>query len=273
MKPLIGLVPFLKANGVAVEETDLKVHLACWNGKEDPINQYYAGAFKEWQEEQTRKNFECSQVLSLIDIGPGEWLFVGVYRINKAARPHPTRPDIFLYGTKALPGQEHLIGRIKVAHKRSRASYVWHKPPVTLPIIEIKREKQVMAEFPGYNKVTISHQELRTIIGQLIASWHGALANIKGVYLITDKATGGQYVGKASGGDGIWSRWSSYAKNGHGGNVELKRLLKQKGEGHMANLQYSILEIADTHASDADILVRESYWMRALGSRTHGLNG
>ena len=54
MKPLIGLVPFLKANGVAVDEVGLKVHLACWNGKEDPINHYYAGAFKEWQEEQTR---------------------------------------------------------------------------------------------------------------------------------------------------------------------------------------------------------------------------
>ncbi len=70
MKPLIGLVPFLRANGVAVDEVNLKVHLACWNGKEDPINGYYAGVFKEWQEEQTRKNFECAQVLSLIDIEP-----------------------------------------------------------------------------------------------------------------------------------------------------------------------------------------------------------
>ena len=212
-------------------------------------------------------------MLSLIDNGPGEWLFVGVYRITKAARPHPSRPHIFVYGAEGLPGQDHLIGRIKVAHKRSRASYVWHKDPITLPIIEILRERQVMAGFPGYNKVTLGHQDLRTIIGQRIASWHGALASIKGIYLIADKVTGAQYVGKASGRDGIWSRWSSYAKNGHGGNVELKRLLGQKGEGHIANLQYSILEIADTHASDADILAREYYWMRALGSRVHGLNG
>lgn len=273
MKPLIGLVPFLKANGVDVDASDLKVHLACWNGKEDPINQYYAGAFKEWQEEQTRKNFECAQVLSLIDIGPGEWLFVGIYRVTKAAMPHPSRPHIFVYGTEALPGQEQLIGRIKVAHKRSRASYIWYKAPVSLPIVEIMRVKQVMAEFPGYNKVTVNHRELRTIIGQQIASWHGALANIKGVYLITDKVTGAQYVGKASGDDGIWSRWSSYAKNGHGGNVELKKLLRRKGKAHRDQFQYTILEIAATHATDADILARESYWMRALGSRIHGLNG
>jgi hypothetical protein len=270
---MIGLVPFLKANGVAINESNLKVHLACWNGKEDPINGYYAGVFKEWQEEQTRKNFECSQVLSLIDIGPGEWLFVGVYLIISPARAHKKRPHIFVYGTELLPGQDQLVGRIKVAHRRSRASYVWHKPPMTLPIIEVMRERQAMAEFPGYNKVTISHQELRTVIRQRVASWHGALANIKGVYLITDKVSGGQYVGKASGGEGIWSRWAAYAKDGHGGNVQLKKLLRLKGEAHMANFQYSILEIADTHASEEDILGRESYWMRALGSRAHGLNG
>ena len=40
----------------------------------------------------------------------------------------------------------------------------------------------------------------------------------------------------------------------------------------MSHFQYSILEIADTHASDADILVRESYWMSALKTRDFGLN-
>lgn len=273
MKPLLGLVPFLKANGVAVDESNLKVHLACWNGKQKPIDVYYAGHFKEWQEEQTRRNFECAQVLSLIDVAPGEWLFVGVYRITRAAKPHSKRPHILVYGTELLLGQDAMIGRIKVAHKRSRASYVWHRPTVPLPIIEIMREKQAMSDFPGYNKVTISHSELRTIISQRISSWHAALASIKGVYLISDKSTGRKYVGKASGGDGIWNRWADYAKNGHGGNVELKKLLRQKGEGHMSQFQYSILEIADTHASDTDILARESYWMIVLGSRAYGLNG
>jgi hypothetical protein len=35
----------------------------------------------------------------------------------------------------------------------------------------------------------------------------------------------------------------------------------------------SVLEIADTHASDDDILARESYWMNALKTREYGLNG
>jgi hypothetical protein len=114
---------------------------------------------------------------------------------------------------------------------------------------------------------------LKVVTGQKIESWYGALANIKGIYLITDTSTGKHYVGKASGQDGIWQRWCSYADNGHGGNKELKALLKIKGSRHMTRFQYSILEIADTHASDEDILKRESYWMSALKTREFGLNG
>jgi hypothetical protein len=273
MRPLIGLVPFLKANGVAVDDSDLKVHLACWNGQEDPIDHFYADTFKEWQEYQTKRNFECAQVLSLINVAKDEWLFAGVYEITRRAVPNPKNKKHFHYVTKLLPGQDHLIGRIKVHHERTRASYVWHKPPVTLPIVEILRQRQVMYDFPGYNKVCITHTQLKTIHRQQIASWKSALASIKGVYLITDTSTGRHYVGKASGSDGIWNRWGAYADNGHGGNVELKALLKDKGSAHMANFQYTVLEIADTHATEDDILARESHWVNVLHSRKHGLNG
>jgi hypothetical protein len=127
--------------------------------------------------------------------------------------------------------------------------------------------------FPGYNAVLLSHSQLQIVTRQKIESWNGALANIKGLYLITDMTTGKHYVGKASGGVGIWQRWCSYAKNGHGGNVELKKLLRSKGERHMTHFQYSILEIADSHASDKDILLRESHWMNVLQTRRFGLNG
>jgi len=45
-----------------------------------------------------------------------------------------------------------------------------------------------------------------------------------GVYLITDTRDGRQYVGKADGLENIRQRWSAYAANGHGGNVELRGL-------------------------------------------------
>lgn len=170
--------------------------------------------------------------------------------------------------------QEELIGRIIVSHKRiGRASYVWYTPHYPLPIAEIRREKLRVSEFPGYNAVILTYEELKLVIEQEIASWKGALANIKGIYLITDTSTGKHYVGKASGNEGIWQRWCSYAANGHGGNVEIQKLLRSNQNSYARHFQFSILEIADTHASDSDILIREQYWMDVLKSREFGLNG
>ena len=269
---MIGLTNFLHASKVVFGPAERKVHLACWNGTEHPLEVFYAGRFKEWQEHQSRRNFGCKHVLSLIDLGASQWLFVGVYDVHSFAT-HPKYPTTFLYSTSLRPGQDELIGRVIVSHKRTRQSYIWLNPEVTLPLVEVRREKMTVGEFPGYNAVTISHGVLRIITKQQIASWRAALANIKGVYLITDTSTGKHYVGKASGNVGVWQRWCAYADNGHGGNVELKALMAANGPDHMRHFQYAILEIADTHASDGDILARESYWMNALQTRKFGLNG
>jgi hypothetical protein len=267
---MIGLIDCLKAAGTAVNLNSLKVHLACWNGREHPIDVYYAGDFKEWQEGQTKRNFKCQHLLGLIDMGQANWLFAGAYEV--LGPPMPNAGGGWKYSTRLLRGQEDMIGRIIVHHKRTRQSYIWYEPTITFTIVDIRREKLTIEEFLGYNAVILSHSKLKIIVEQRIASWHAALANVKGIYLITDTATGRHYVGKASGEVGIWQRWCSYAKDGHGGNVELRKLLDNLGHDQMCNFQYSILEIADTHASDADILRRESYWMNALRSRGLGLN-
>lgn len=272
---MIGLVAFLKASGVDVITGDkrLKIHLACNSGADAtdtqrPLDAFYEGSWKEWQEWQTRTHFECDHVLSLIDIGSREWLFVGVYRVLSRK---PSRNGV-KYSTRLLPKQGDLIGRIIVHHKRTRASYIWNKPTIELPIVEIRRDKMTMQDFPGYNAILLTHSDLQVVTGQQIASWHGPLASVKGIYLITDTRTGKHYVGKASGKDGIWGRWCAYARTGHGGNEELKALLRKKGPKYSAHFQYSVLEIADTHASDEDIQARESYWMLAIQSREFGLN-
>ena len=85
--------------------------------------------------------------------------------------------------------------------------------------------------------------------------------------------SGKLYVGSASGEEGIWQRWSDYAVNSHGRNVELQELLADEGDTYVKKFRYSILEIADLHASRDDILKRESHWKDVLMSRTpHGLN-
>jgi hypothetical protein len=75
------------------------------------------------------------------------------------------------------------------------------------------------------------------------------------------------------GAGGIWQRWVAYSQSGHGGNRELRDLLDREGPYYANHFRYSILEIADTHASELDILERESHWKSVLLSREFGYNG
>ena len=80
-------------------------------------------------------------------------------------------------------------------------------------------------------------------------------------------------MGSATAGEGIWSRWCAYSATGHGGNIELKALLNREGSEYADNFQFSVLEIADTHASQDDVLERETFWKQMLLSRTpYGYN-
>jgi hypothetical protein len=98
------------------------------------------------------------------------------------------------------------------------------------------------------------------------------LSNVKGIYIIVDTLTGKQYVGSAYGDECIWQRWSNYAKDGHGGNVELKELLKANGEEYKYNFKYSILEVCNMNLGNEYIISRETHWKEVLLTRTFGLN-
>jgi hypothetical protein len=113
---------------------------------------------------------------------------------------------------------------------------------------------------------------LKTIVRENLASWKSALSNVSGVYVIVDKKAGKQYVGSAHGGEGLWQRWVAYTKNGHGGNKELRKLLNTKGQDHVENFQYSILEVCDINANDEYIISREAHWKNVLCSREFGYN-
>ena len=129
-------------------------------------------------------------------------------------------------------------------------------------------------EFPGYDTVRLSYTQLCSIIARQKKSWITALANQKAVYLITDKSNGKLYVGSATSDNGmLLARWSNYAANGHGGNVELQKLVEAKGLAHVKqHFQYSILETYNARIDDKIILERESWWKETLQSRTFGYN-
>jgi hypothetical protein len=257
----------------SINEEECKIHLAVWNGQDNPFDVFLSGRFEEWQSWQSRRNFERKYIISLIQLpGVNNWLFAGGY--SSVNSEFIEQRNYYQYKTKELKEFNSLSGRLILQFQRSgRQSYLnaenWSNKII---ISELKPEKLVIEEFSGYNKVKLTRGRLQIVITQNIQSWNGALANVSGVYLITDTKTGKLYVGSATGDGGIWKRWSEYAENGHGGNKELVSLLQEKGEKYADNFQYSVLEIADTHSSANDVLARESYWKDVLCSREHGYN-
>jgi len=129
-------------------------------------------------------------------------------------------------------------------------------------------------DFPGYDKVRLSYEQLSTIVQNHKKDWVAALENQKAVYLITDKFSGKQYVGSAYGENGmLLQRWSNYVDNGHGGNKMLKDIVDDSGFDYVKeNFQYAILENYNARVDKHIILERESWWKETLGSRASGLN-
>ena len=269
---MANFIKFLEITGIKVK--NFKIHLATPNNPPSPLDEFLAGRFKEWQEDQNNENFKvcdenktrCDCVVSLIRLEEkNHWLFAGVYKIisvNKGPQ------DCFRYQTLLLDGQEALIGKAIVEFERpGRQSYIYgEKFGRFLELVELRSQKYSV-RFPGYNSICIRHRNLQDLIKQNEAAWKTALENVKGVYLITDTKTGEIYVGSATGDKGIWQRWCDY-RNGHGGNEELMKLIAISGVSYAENYQYSILEIADFHNSDDKIILRrEQHWMQVLCSR------
>jgi hypothetical protein len=50
------------------------------------------------------------------------------------------------------------------------------------------------------------------------------------------------------------------------------RLVREAGIGRALAFRVAILEVADTHTSDANPLQREAHWKQVLLSREHGNN-
>jgi hypothetical protein len=256
-----------------------KVHLPAHNGSEHPLDVFRAGKFKEWQEWQGQKNFARDFIVSLIPLKglADRWVFAGVYR-PLAVRPHPTA-KAWLYETSVVEEFSDLSGRLIVTYTRDARATVRLGETVAadLNVVEIRERPMMTDPFISYREVLLSKGELDRLVAHGDTAWVTALSSVKGVYVITDTSNGKLYVGSATSENGeasggLWSRWCAYSKDGHGGNIELRALLQEKGADHAAHFQYAILEIADLGTSDQAVLDRETHWKRVLASRAFGYN-
>jgi hypothetical protein len=218
-----------------------------------------------WNSDNKKWFSEDQIVIGLARIEGDNWLLFDISKITK---------DLNIYGGvgyeyRTLNEYEKYFGKTIIEyHRTSQAPVYWAETVFGDCVLsEIRKTVFENDEFPGYERVNISWEELIRVIGK--ASWKSALENQKGVYLIIDTNNGKMYVGSAYGDKMILGRWMAYANTGHGGNKELKELTFDYIKKHF---KYSILDVFKSTIEDKIIIQRENWWKDVLQTRKFGYN-
>jgi hypothetical protein len=251
--------------------SEFKFHAARWNGEEQPLDVYVRDK-KEWFDWNRWRNdkneFSRKYIFSLIDFYPENdmWLFGGIYEVVSRSN----KPKDFSYEIKELSEFSDYVGRLKIKlEKPSRGrAFKLEKHFDKMIVSEILKQPYSGEVFPGYERINHDFDLLIPIFKNENKDWKAALANIKGVYVITDKSNGKKYIGSAYGDSGIWSRWSCYVGTGHGWNDELTKLIKEEGYDYAKDhFKLALLEYRSMKVDDKVIIDRESYWKEVFLSR------
>ncbi|WP_341302831.1 GIY-YIG nuclease family protein [Lysinibacillus sp. FSL H8-0500] len=217
--------------------------------------------------------FSVGQIaICFLKLSPDTWLLTTIKKVTNELN----RLEGINYEGEELPQYSQYYGRIIVKfHKTFMTQGRYFKDiHYQLVVQQILPSIFEGDDFPGYDKVKLSYQQLHTIITRGKRDWVAALENQKAVYVITDKFNGKLYIGSATSNRGmLLDRWSSYVQNGHGGNHALKQLVEDKGIDYVKqHFQYAILENYNAKIDDKIILQREAYWKEVLQSRAFGYN-
>ncbi len=261
----------------AAEVPNVRVKFNISNGYDDPLDLYKTNPDEVnvtwflWHDD--RRYFNVGQTaICLLKLRGDQWLLTTIKKITRLLDV----TDGVGYDADEVKEYEQYFGRLVVEyHNPCRTmGRKYENVMDELEVVQILNEQYTGNEFPGYENVRLSYPLLKNIVDRQLPGWVDALRNQKAVYLITDTKTGKMYVGSATSQTGmLLQRWSSYAADGHGGNVELRELVKQQGFDYVKdNFQYSILENYNARMDDEYILKRESWWKETLCTRTHGYN-
>lgn len=261
----------------AAEVPNVRVKFNIYNGYDDPLDLYKTNPDEVnvtwflWHDD--RRYFNVGQTaICLLKLRGDQWLLTTIKKITRLLDV----TDGVGYDADEVKEYEQYFGRLVVEyHNPCRTmGRKYENVMDELEVVQILNEQYTGNEFPGYENVRLSYPLLKNIVDRQLPGWVDALRNQKAVYLITDTKTGKMYVGSATSQTGmLLQRWSSYAADGHGGNIELRELVKQQGLDYVKeNFQYSILENYNARMDDGYILKRESWWKETLCTRTHGYN-
>ena len=238
--------------------------------------------FETYQSFQIRGKFKKAKYIAVFSPGRGTTaIFLGIWEVGESVLSEYFSEEIHslideynfpkewhnedneYYELKLCNTLKDLSERLIIEWGKAIVAWVQNKDK---EIIEIKRKGNVL-DFISYDEVQLKYEELVDIIknSESNYTWYSALSAVNGIYLIKDFSSGKLYVGSAYGEKGIWGRWETYVKNGHGGNKEL--ITKDP-----KMFEFSILEIVSSTVSLDSVIERENRWKEKLGSREFGLN-
>jgi len=256
------------------------------DSKRDIHTIYQNGEFDIYQSIQFRSVFDGAELLvSFIGLENTKARLVGLYECQGKThlRELQKMPPAHLY-EKEIEDQYtwYKLKRVSVLDDfQDRLIIKWGAPSSTRSWVQRKLDKEVLEilpegyvrDFPGYEDFVLTYSELVKLIENPDPNreWYNRLSSVAGIYLIVDTATGKQYIGSASGKGGIWGRWVSYVKTGHGGNKQLRGLV-EANTGNVENWQFTILRTLPISLAKQEIIKKENLYKEKLGSRSFGLN-
>jgi hypothetical protein len=269
----MGLNVFLANTGLHLAAIKLVRHQdSRYPGRPTPYQLWCAddGRFDAYQRVQSRERFKnATHIAAFVGTPLNETLFVGLYEVGGWSPPPPHLRDpisgedissFYFYDLTLTEQLSEYRGRLIIDWGAGYRSWVQRAQHQDKPILEIRRHTREPS-FPGFMEFREKLHNLATVP----FSWRTALGAVGGVYLLACVKTGKLYVGAAYGEGGFWRRWEDYVATGHGGNVLMKELAATE-------YQVSILEVASSSASRADVIAMESRWKAKLLTREFGLN-
>ena len=237
-------------------------------------------AMSEETRHQTKRNFNgAKRVFMLLPLETREhYVFVGAYDVTSNDRPEEPRPDGM--GTYFIV--ENTFNPAVLAEQIGRLVVKWRRPlryrylkadtagaDLALVALRERRFGESDIAFPGFQGFHLTFSQLQQLAKVPLLAWKSALFKVAGVYAITDTVHGTTYIGSAYGEGGIWSRWIGYAETTHNDNAKLRSHTEENGTQH---LHFSVLLTMDLQSTKDEVIARESFFKRALGTRVFGLN-
>lgn len=245
-----------------------------------------ANHFDLYQSYQEKNQFkDCDYLVSCLGIENNQALFIGVYEVKGAFQvdgfpdhyevPYRGKAKLkskYRYDLEKVPGFEDLEKRLVINWNNVAQAWCVKLNTSEKEVVQLL-PKGYIKDFPGYLEFNLSYRELQDMIKDPNANgvWHKMLSSVGAVYLIVDTKTGMQYVGSASGKEGLLGRWKEYAKVGHGNTVKLKEILKKEPE-RVHNFKFSILQTLPNTLTKNEVIREENKYKVKLGSRAYGLN-